>query len=349
MGTVTISVQGTIGTQGIQGSVGTSTEIVITGVQGVRGYQGYQGYQGHTGEDGQRYAVEVTCGCIEGDSTVSFAQAFQSVLGAGDQGAFYIPYTPHQYIYYGYTSAGGYVIDPLSVFEVNGAGSPIYNSLYDIRYSDGFSSTSPISCIGHKLVLYMHDISNSLRYRVEFEILSTDNTYSAFRVRILGYNVWGAGAQGAQGYQGLQGTRGIRGYQGYQGYQGRSFSTSIVHNVTSTDPANWFIPDVSDYFISSNDTGNVFLNKNYLALNSEIHKLSWDQINFTLSGIYDPKVTDVSGFLDDLEKNYMYKIYVENDIYTMLNSTCIMKVKLIQNPERIAIIECYVDRSVAKI
>ena len=84
-------------------------------------------------------------------------------------------------------------------------------------------------------------------------------------------------------------------------------------------------------------------------MNSEIHKLSWDQINFTLSGIYDPKVVDVSGFLDDLEKNYMYKIYVENDIYTMLNSTCTLKVKLIQSPEVIAIIECYVDRSATKI
>ena len=336
--------------------------IYRTSLQGDRGYQGYQGYHGHTGEDGQRYAVEVTCGCIEGDSTVSFAQAFQSVLGAGDQGAFYIPYTPQQYIYYGYTSAGGYFIDSLSVFEVNGAGSPIYNSPYDIRYSDGFSSTSPISCIGHKLVLHMFDIDNSLRYRVEFEILSTDNTYSAFRVRVLGYNVWGAGLQGAtglqgtrgiqgyQGYQGYQGTRGIRGYQGYQGYQGARFSASIVHSVTSTSPASWFIPDVSDYFISGNDVGNVFLNKNYQALNLEIHNLSWEQINFTLSGIYDPKVTDVSGFLDDLEKNYMYKIYVENDIYTMLtNSTCVLKVKLIRGPESIAVIECYVDRSATKI
>ena len=45
----------------------------------------------------------------------------------------------------------------------------------------------------------------------------------------------------------------------------------------------------------------------------------------------------------------MYKVYVENDIYTMLNSTCVLKVKLIQSPEVVAIIECYVDRSVAKI
>ena len=85
-------------------------------------------------------------------------------------------------------------------------------------------------------------------------------------------------------------------------------------------------------------------------MNSEIHKLSWDQINFTLSGIYDPKVVDVSGFLDDLEKNYMYKIYVENDIHIMLTaSTCILKIKLIQSPEVIAIIECYVDRGATKI
>ena len=45
----------------------------------------------------------------------------------------------------------------------------------------------------------------------------------------------------------------------------------------------------------------------------------------------------------------MYKIYVENDIYTMLSSTCVLKVKLIQSPEVIAIIECYVDRSATKI
>ena len=212
----------------------------------------------------------------------------------------------------------------------------------------GFNVSYPNGCIGHKLVLYVHDIGNLKQIRAEFEIISVtdspNNSAPSFCCRLLGYNTWNDGVQG------IQGTRGIRGYQGYQGYQGRSFSTSIVHNVASTDPASWFIPGVSDYFISSNDVGNVFLSKNYLALNSEIHKLSWDQINFTLSGISDPKVADVSGFLDDLEKNYMYKIYVENDIYTMLTtSTCILKVKLIQNPEPIAIIECYVDRSVAKI
>ena len=285
------------------------------------------------------------------------------MVANGDEGAVYIPLGNRSYIEWSFN--GGAQTTTSYLYEINGSGNisnPPNPQPFDIRYDQGFNASYPNGCIGHKLVLYIHDIGHLKQIRAEFEIINVENSpindVSSFSCRLLGYNTWNDGTQGVQGtrgyqgyqgYQGLQGTRGIQGRRGYQGYQGRSFSTSLVHNVTSTDPANWFIPDVSDYFISSNDTGNVFLNKNYLALNSEIHNLSWEQINFTLSGIYDPKVTDVSGFLDDLEKNYMYKIYVENDIYTMLNSTCILKVKLIRSPEAIAIIECYVDRSVAKI
>ena len=290
---------------------------------------------------------------------------------------FYIPTvsptTSNQYIWIRH---GGNLFYHIPFHRVSGltTGIVVTSQPYDIKYSDPFNSSNPSACVGHLLELNVHDLSSNpgTIYKVELRIVGLDtisdatagNSVEVFRTEYLGYNVWNMGVQGTrgirgvqgyqgyqglQGYQGYQGTRGIQGYRGYQGYQGRSFSTSIVHSVTSTDPANWFIPDVSDYFISSNDVGNVFLKKNYLTLNSEIHKLSWDQINFTLSGIYDPKVTDVSGFLDDLEKNYMYKIYVENDIHTMLNSTCTLKVKLIQSPEVIAIIECYVDRSVTKI
>ena len=266
----------------------------------------------------------------------------------GDQGAVYIPLGNRSYIEWSFN--GGTQTATSYLYEIDGSGnisSPSNPQPFDIRYDQGFNGSYPEGCIGHKLVLYVHDIGNLKQIRAEFEIINVENSpindVQSFVCSLLGYNAWNDGTQG------VQGVRGYRGYQGYQGYQGRSFSTSIVHNVTSASSTSWFIPDVSDYFISSNDTGNVFLNKNYLTLNSEIHKLSWDQINFTLSGIYDPKVVDVSGFLDDLEKNYMYKIYVENDIYTMLNSTCVLKVKLIRSPEVVAIIECYVDRSVVKI
>lgn len=351
----------------------------VQGVQGARGYQGYQGYQGGT----QLHAVEVTGGhdaefIIGGGHIHNLSTIIQNVAVNSGNMAFYIPTanptTSNQYIWVRYSGNTFYQV-PFNRASGLMVGIVDTSQPYDIKYSDPFNSSNPSACVGHLLELNVHDLSHSPGniYKVELRIVgldtiadaSTGNSVEVFRTEYLGYNVWNMGVQGTrgiqgvqgyqgyqglQGYQGYQGTRGYRGYQGYQGYQGRSFSTSIVHNVTSTDPANWFIPDVSDYFISSNDTGNVFLNKNYLALNSEIHKLSWDQINFTLSGIYDPKVADVSGFLDDLEKNYGYKIYVENDIYTMLTtSTCVLKVKLIQSPEVVAIIECYVDRSVAKI
>ena len=201
--------QGPQGPQGPKGLTGSHGPQGPKGPQGPQGKYGPQGPQGPTGAAGEGYAVEVT----GGDEDGTFLPFFGDLAANGDQGAVYIPLGNRSYIEWSFN--GGTQTATSYLYEINGSGNisnPSNPQPFDIRYDQGFNASSPNGCIGHKLVLYVHDIGNLKQIRAEFEIINVENSpindVQSFVCRLLGYNAWNDGTQGPQGPQGPRGPMG---------------------------------------------------------------------------------------------------------------------------------------------